>query len=30
MEAAAGKGEARSKPIRRMLIMSYDTDRPVP
>ena len=31
MEAAAGKGGGeRRKPIRRMLIMSYDTDRLVP
>lgn len=27
MEAAAGKGGECSKPIRRTLIMSYDTER---
>ncbi len=29
MEAAAGRGGERSEPIRRMLIMSYDTEGPV-
>ena len=30
MEAAAGKGGERSEPIRRMLIMSYDTEKLIP
>ena len=31
MEAATGKGGGeRSKPIRRMLIMSYDTEKLIP
>lgn len=30
MEAAAGEGGERSKLVSRMLIMSYDTERPVP